>query len=74
MKKKLLSLLLSAVMLLAVVPAVSAAGSGYTDVADGVWYTDAVNYVTERNLMDPINSTTFSPNTDASRAALAVAL
>ena len=73
MKKKLLSLLLSAVMLLAVAPTALAA-DGFSDIPDGTWYTDAVNYVTERNLMDPINSTTFSPNTDANRAALAMAL
>ena len=74
MKKKLLSFLLSAAMLLAVVPAALAADAGFSDVASGVWYTDAVNYVAEYNLMDPVSGNSFAPNAEASRAALAVAL
>ena len=70
--KRFLSLLLSAVMLLAVAPAALAAE--FTDVSADVWYADAVNYVTEHNLMDPAGSTSFAPDAEASRAALAVAL
>lgn len=72
--KRFLSTLLSAAMLLAVVPAALAADTGFSDVASGIWYTDAVNYVAEHNLMDPVSGNTFAPNAEASRAALAVAL
>lgn len=72
--KRFMSLLLSAAMLLVAVPTVLAAESGFSDVASGVWYTDAVNYVAEHNLMDPVSGDTFAPDAEASRAALAVAL
>ena len=74
MKKKLLSFLLSAAMLLAVAPAALAADAGFSDMTSGVWYTDAVNYVAEHNLMDPVSGNSFAPNAEANRAALAVAL
>ena len=69
--KQLLSGLLAAMVLLTAVPAYAA---NYTDVSDGVWYTDAINYVTDNNLMDPLSANRFAPDTDATRAALAVAL
>ncbi|MEY8420801.1 flavodoxin [Oscillospiraceae bacterium 44-5] len=72
--KRVLSSLLAAVMLLAVAPAALAADANFSDVTAGVWYADAVNYVTQNNLMDPVSSTSFAPDAEASRAALAVAL
>ena len=69
--KQILSGLLAAVVLFTALPAYAAS---YSDVNDGLWYTGAVNYVTDNNLMDPLGDNRFAPDTDASRAALAVAL
>lgn len=70
--KQLLSGLLAAMVLLTA--ALPASAASYSDVNDGAWYTDAINYVTDNNLMDPLSSNRFAPDTDATRAALAVAL
>lgn len=70
--KRVWSLLLTAALALSLcVPALAV---GYSDVGGGVWYTDAINYVTDNDLMDPLSADRFAPDTDATRAALAVAL
>lgn len=42
--------------------------SGFSDVPDGAWYADAVEYVREHGLMSGTSGTTFSPNENTSRA------
>jgi len=74
--KKWAALLLTATLVLSLAVTAFAAvdDTGFSDVDAGVWYTDAVAYVTENRLMDPISTNRFAPDTDATRAALAVAL
>lgn len=45
-----------------------------SDVSDGAWYAEAVQYCLERGLMDGTSSTAFSPGEPATRAVLATAL
>ena len=45
-----------------------------SDVPDGAWYTDAVNWCLERELIDLAGTDTFAPGADANRATLAAAL
>ena len=44
------------------------AGGGFTDLAPGAWYTDAVNYVVANGLMEGTSATTFEPETAMTRA------
>lgn len=46
----------------------------YTDVTDGTWAVDAVNYVTDKNLMNGTSDTAFSPNTPLTRGMLVTVL
>ena len=69
--KKFWAGLLAVMMLLTVLPAYAVS---YSHVNEGVWYSDAVNYVTENDLMDPISGNRFAPDAEATRANLAVAL
>lgn len=46
----------------------------FADVAENAWYTDAVRYVYEHDLMDGIGSTTFAPDATTSRAMIATIL
>ena len=43
------------------------------DVADDAWYADAVRYVTENGLMDPVGGG-FAPNADTTREIIAESL
>ena len=74
--KKLLCLLLAVIMLIAMsTTAFAAVGdTGFSDVAQGAWYADAVTYVRDNNLMSGTSDTAFSPNANTSRAMLAVIL
>lgn len=42
----------------------------YVDVSDNEWYTEAVSYVSEKNIMTGVDDNTFSPNTNLTRAML----
>ena len=72
--KKLLASTLGTVLVLSLGAVALAANTNYSDVPDGRWYSNAVNFVTENHLMDPLSNSSFAPDTDATRAALAVAL
>lgn len=74
--KRLFSSLLAAVMLCAAMPSAFAAveDTGFSDVAADAWYADAVEYVRDNGLMSGTSATTFSPDTDTSRAMLATIL
>ena len=54
-------------------PAVSVA-SGFTDVASGKWYTDAVTWAVLNDLVNGYADGTFQPNADITRQELAVIL
>ena len=45
-----------------------------SDVPDGAWFTDAVNWSLDQGLIDPAGTGSFAPDADASRATLAAAL
>ena len=48
--------------------------AGYSDVADSAWYADAVNYVTEKGMMNGTGNETFSPNGETTRAMVVTIL
>ena len=74
--KKLFSLLLAILMLLVTPFAAFATvnNTGFTDVAEDVWYAEAVKYVRDNGIMSGTSSTKFSPNLNTSRAMLATIL
>ena len=72
MKKRLLSLLLAAVLLLSVSP-VFAAGA-FTDVQAGSWYADAVERFTENGFVKGVSDTAFAPNGTMTRAMVVTIL
>lgn len=49
------------------IPTFSAAAV-FTDVPEGKWYSEAVDYVTEKGYFSGMSATTFEPKTDMSRA------
>lgn len=51
-----------------------AGGSGYADVAENAWYRDAVGYVSEKGLFDPLADGGFGPEQPMTRLMLARAL
>ena len=65
-----------------IVPATYAAPQGritviatpYTDVLDGNWAVEAVNYVTDKNFMKGLSETTFGPNGALTRGMLVTVL
>ena len=54
-------------------PAVSGQ-SDFTDVADGLWYTDAVAWAAEKGIVNGISATEFAPSGDLTREQLATVL
>ena len=46
----------------------------FTDVAEGVWYYDAIAYVYHKGLMGGVSSTQFAPDSTLDRATLATIL
>ena len=44
--------------------------NGFTDVLSTAWYADYVSYVTDRGIMTGVTSTTFSPDSNLTRAQL----
>ena len=53
---------------------ISIIATPYTDVVDGNWAVEAVNYVTEKNYMKGLNETTFGPNGALTRGMLVTVL
>ena len=51
-----------------------AADAGMTDVGEGTWYADAVNWAKANNVVGGYPDNTFRPNEDISREQLAVIL
>ena len=54
-------------------PAVSG-DVGFTDVAAGLWYTDAVTWAAQKGIVNGISETEFSPSGDLTREQLATVL
>ncbi|MBR3990893.1 MAG: S-layer homology domain-containing protein, partial [Clostridia bacterium] len=77
MKKRILSTLLAAVMLLGMIimPATAASGKmPFTDVKSGKWYYEAVKYVWENDLMNGVSEDKFAPDDPMNRAMLVTVL
>lgn len=74
--KRFLSLLIALTMVLTLMPAVAlATGSNpFTDVKEGAWYFDAVQYVKDKGLMQGTAPFVFSPDMDASRGMIVTIL
>ena len=76
--KRLLSVVLAVMMLLAMCTTAFAAASdtGFSDVAADAWYADAVTYVRDNGLMGSTSTADaiFSPNAPTSRAMLVTIL
>ena len=53
---------------------ISIIATPYTDVVDGNWAVEAVNYVTEKDYMKGLNETTFGPNGALTRGMLVTVL
>ena len=70
--KKLLSCLLALTMVFAL--AIPALASDFSDISDGAWYEEAVDYVTAHGLMDAATSETFAPEENTPRGVVAEAL
>lgn len=70
MKKKILSLILSAAMVATatIVPVSAADVKDFADVAANSWYYDSVKFVAERDYMNGTSATTFSPDNNMTRA------
>ena len=49
-------------------------GSSFTDVPSGSWYADAVNYVSEKGLMNGTSKNSFSPNAPTTRGMIVTIL
>lgn len=74
---RFLSALLSLCLLLGLLPGMAFAADGdhpFTDVPNGVWYSDAVQYVYEHNMMVGTSDTAFSPDSPASRGMIVTIL
>ena len=74
--KRILSLALAFVMVLSMTATASAAveDTGFSDVAAGAWYAEAVQYCRDNGLMSGTSATAFSPSAETSRAMLATVL
>ena len=66
--KKIVSLIMALVLVLAMVPAAFAAETSFTDVAEGKYYFDAVNWAVAQGVTNGTgDGTTFSPANGCSR-------
>lgn len=67
---RLLAVLLAVVMVLpsVLIPGMAAEATGFTDVPEGSWYGDAVNYVSEKGYMAGVGDNRFAPNDEVTRA------
>lgn len=72
-RQKRLALVLSAALVLSGLT-VPAGAANYSDVPEGAWYAQAVDYVLEKGLMGGASDTAFEPDGTMSRAMLATVL
>ncbi len=71
--KRILSVILAAVMLILCIPA-SAETVSFPDVKEGVWYYDAVIYCATKGIFNGNKDGTFAPGKSITRAEFVVAL
>lgn len=75
MRKRLLSLLLCAVMVLSLLPGSGrAAETSFSDVRTGDWFYEAVQFVCEQGLMNGTGGGRFSPNDATTRGMIVTIL
>ena len=75
MKKRVVSLVMALCLAVSLLPgALAAGGHPFTDVPASHWANDAVTYVYENDLMDGVDSTTFSPDGTTTRAMVVTVL
>lgn len=73
--KRILSLLLSIVMILGMLPMSALAANGaFSDVKTSDWFYDDVRYVCEKGLMDGTGSNTFNPKATTTRGMIVTIL
>jgi len=72
--KRVLSMVLLLCLLLTTVPTAALAAGRFTDVEEGSWYAEAVQYVYENGLMNGTSATAFSPDGTATRAMMVTIL
>lgn len=73
--KKLFSLTLAFVLVVSLcIPTVAAEDTGFSDVPPDAWYTEAVLYCREHDLMSGIGNNQFDPEGSLTRAQLATVL
>jgi len=72
--KKIISLLLCAVLLLMQIPFSGAAQHPFADVSDDAWYADAVAYVYKNGYMNGTGETAFAPDSELQRCMLVTSL
>lgn len=73
--KRILSLILSIVMILGMLPMSALAANGaISDVKTSDWFYDDVRYVCEKGLMDGTGSNTFSPKATTTRGMIVTIL
>ena len=70
--KKIVSIVLALTMAFAL--AIPALASGYTDVAAGAWYAEAVETLREKKIMEGVGNGRFAPDSTFTRAQLATVL
>ena len=72
--KRAITILLAVIMIVGLVtPAMANTGHPFTDVGN-TWYSEAVQYVWENNIMTGTSPTTFAPNAPLTRAQLVTIL
>ena len=74
MKKRIISFLLAALMFVGAIVIPAAASAPFTDVKDGDWFAEAVEYVFENRLMKGMSDKTFGPDTPMDRSMLVTVL
>ena len=74
MKTLFRSISISAIILALLLTSFSAAGNDFTDVTSDAWYSEAVSYVVEKEMMYGMSDSTFEPDTATSRAMLITVL
>ena len=67
---RVFSLLLAAVMLLSAQALAAEPAQAFTDVSKQDYFYDAVNWAVANNVTNGTSATTFSPNSDCTRAEI----
>ncbi|MBQ3100032.1 MAG: S-layer homology domain-containing protein [Clostridia bacterium] len=71
--KKIIALVLTVVMIAAVIP-LSAFAGRFTDVEDGKWYTEGINFCAANGYMNGVSETTFDRKGNVTRSMFVVIL